>query len=445
MVQLIVLARDRNAGARAVRLGGDDVARRGGDGGQGHPVLRPLGSRERRLDRRQVEFQLFAERGVRGARLAPQALGAGVGLDQRDLVRRAPGEAQIAQGLPVDREEAAGGAVFRGHVGDGRAVGEGERLQARAAELDELADHPVAAQHLGHGEHQVGRRGALLEGAGHPEADHLGDQHGDRLAQHGRFRLDAADAPAEDRKPVDHGGVAVGPDQRVGIGEGAAPVLAPAPHHVRQVFQIDLMADAGARRHDAEVVEGILPPAQEGVALAVAGKLHLDVLSERAGVAEGVHHDRMVDDEIDRRQRVDAFRVAAQLGHGLAHGRQVDHGGHAGEVLHQDPRRPERDLALRSPLGGPLRQGRDVAGAHADAVFAAQQVFQQDLERERQLPDAVEARRGEGGQAVIAVLPVADREVSENAVTVRGLRHANPQILMPAPWPHPGRPDIGDI
>ena len=29
------------------------------------------------------------------------------------------------------------------------------------------------------------------------EADHLRDQHRDRLAEHGRLRLDAADAPAE--------------------------------------------------------------------------------------------------------------------------------------------------------------------------------------------------------------------------------------------------------
>ena len=32
---------------------------------------------------------------------------------------------------------------------------------ARAVELDELADHAVLAQHLGDGEHEVGRGGAL--------------------------------------------------------------------------------------------------------------------------------------------------------------------------------------------------------------------------------------------------------------------------------------------
>jgi hypothetical protein len=43
----------------------------------------------------------------------------------------------------------------------------------------------------------------------------------------------------------------------------------------------------------------------------------------------------VVDHEVDRRQRVDLLRIAAQLDHRFAHGGEVDHGGHAGEVLHQ--------------------------------------------------------------------------------------------------------------
>ena len=51
------------------------------------------------------------------------------------------------------------------------------------------------------------------------------------------------------------------------------PVLVGRPHHLRQIFEIDLVADAGARRHDAEIVERVLAPAQEAVALAVALEL----------------------------------------------------------------------------------------------------------------------------------------------------------------------------
>jgi hypothetical protein len=40
-----------------------------------------------------------------------------------------------------------------------------------------------------------------------------------RLAEHRGLGLDAADAPAEHGQAVDHRGVAVGADQRVGIGD----------------------------------------------------------------------------------------------------------------------------------------------------------------------------------------------------------------------------------
>ena len=51
-----------------------------------------------------------------------------------------------------------------------------------------------------------------------PEADDLRDQHRDRLAEHRRLGLDAADAPAEHAEAVDHRRVRVGADQRVRIG-----------------------------------------------------------------------------------------------------------------------------------------------------------------------------------------------------------------------------------
>ncbi len=49
------------------------------------------------------------------------------------------------------------------------------------------------------------------------EADDLRDQHGDRLAQHGGFGLDAAHAPAQHAQAVDHGGVRVGADHGVRV------------------------------------------------------------------------------------------------------------------------------------------------------------------------------------------------------------------------------------
>ncbi len=88
----------------------------------------------------------------------------------------------------------------------------------------------------------------------------------------------------------------------------------------------------------------------------------------------------MVDDQIHRCQRVDPLRVAAGLGDGVAHGGQIDHPGHAGEVLHQDPCRAVIDFAIGSALLGPAYQAFDVLHGDGFTVFVAEQVFQKNLE-----------------------------------------------------------------
>ena len=76
---------------------------------------------------------------------------------------------------------------------------------------------------------------------------------------------------------VDHRGVAVGADQRVGVVDAVARLV----HAARQVLQVDLVHDAEARRHDAEGVERLHAPLHELVALAVALELELHVEVER--------------------------------------------------------------------------------------------------------------------------------------------------------------------
>ena len=170
------------------------------------------------------------------------------------------------------------------------------------------------------------------------------------------------------------------------------------------------MADAGARRHDAEIAEGRLAPAQEAVALAVPLVFELDVAGEGARVAEIVDDDRMVDDEIDRHQRIDAVRIAAERLHRVAHRREVDHRRHAGEVLHQHARRAEGDLAVAPVQLQPVGDAADVVGRDRAPVLAAEEVLEQHLEREGQAGDAGKAVLLGLGEAVIVVAPVADGE-----------------------------------
>ena len=60
------------------------------------------------------------------------------------------------------------------------------------------------------------------------------------------------------------------------------------------------MDDPGVGRHDREVVERALAPAQERVALLVALELALGVDAEGVARAERVDLDRVVDHELGR-------------------------------------------------------------------------------------------------------------------------------------------------
>ena len=95
------------------------------DLGQRDLVLRALGAGKAGHDLAHFEFQRLGEdRLVIG--FEPKALFLAVGFDQRDLIVRSTGQAQVFDGFLVDAEQAAGGAVFRRHVGDRGAVGEAQ-------------------------------------------------------------------------------------------------------------------------------------------------------------------------------------------------------------------------------------------------------------------------------------------------------------------------------
>ncbi len=176
------------------------------------------------------------------------------------------------------------------------------------------------------------------------------------------------------------------------------------------------MADAGAGRHDAQVREGLLAPAQEPVALGVAlvleGRVHLE------GVATGigVNDDGMVDHEVDRHQGVDPARAPTERLDGVAHCREVDDTRHAGEVLEEDARRRVRDLPGSAAAGLITGQGLHVSRFHARAVLVAQQVLEEELDRVGDPPEIRDLL--EGRQAMDAVAPVTDLQGALGAEAV---------------------------
>ena len=167
-------------------------------------------------------------------------------------------------------------------------------------EFDELVDDTVSPQHLRHPQDEVGCSGTFGERAVESETDDLGQLHHDRLSDHRRFGLDSTHAPPEYAQAVDHRGVRVSADQRVGE-ESSALV----PQHFGEVPEVHLVDDPRCGGHYAEVVECGLAPLEKLVALAVALELALAVHLERKPGIEHVDLHGVIDDEIDLHQRID--------------------------------------------------------------------------------------------------------------------------------------------
>ncbi len=249
-------------------------------------------ARHGRDDRRQIQLERIRELRIPRAELAEQALRLRVGLDDRRPLR-AGRRAEIGDRLRVDGEDADGRAELRAHVRDGGAIGEREARDAIAVKLDELPDDSLVAQHPRHREDQVRRGRARWKLAEQAEADDLRDQQVDRLTEHRRLGLDAADAPPEDADAVDHRRVAIGADQRVRVEYGAR-----IEDDAREVLEIHLMDDALIGWDDLEVVERFLTPPEQLVALHVALELELRVQPEGLGGPEVVDLNGVIDHQL---------------------------------------------------------------------------------------------------------------------------------------------------
>ena len=313
--------------------------------------------------------------------------------------RRTSGALEIVQCLAIHREETHGGPILRRHVRDRRPIGQPQGLESVAKELHEPSHHAVLAQHLGHDQYEIGGRGALRQAAGELHPHHLGQLHEIRLPQHHRLGLDAAHAPTHHAHAVDHRGVGVGAHQRIRICHRLA-VTPLQQNDTGEVLQVHLVDDAGAGRNDGEIVECLLRPPQQSVALGVAFHLPLDVQLERPGCAKEIHLDRVIDDEIGLNEWVDLVGVTTHPNHGIAHCRKIHHRRHSGEVLEYDAPRHVRHFATAVGLRFPAaHQGYLVIRDDAVAVVP-QHVFQQNANRVRQHVQVGDAGFGECIQAV---------------------------------------------
>ena len=110
---------------------------------QRYLALRQLWPSEAGFDRPDIEIDRIRINALRRI-VAPQALGLAVSFDQGHLIATA-GQTQKVERFFIRREEAHAGAVFRRHIGDGRAFRQAQMIESGAEIFDEFLDDAVLA------------------------------------------------------------------------------------------------------------------------------------------------------------------------------------------------------------------------------------------------------------------------------------------------------------
>src|SRR5205809_7995506 len=107
------------------------------------------------------------------------------------------------------------------------------------------------------------------------------------------------------------------------------------------------MHDADSRRNELESLESLLTPLKKLVTLAIALELHVQIEFQRARRTEEIDLHRVIDNQIDRHERLDDLRIAAEPLHSAAHRRQIDDQRNSCEILQNNPRNDEWNLRVR--------------------------------------------------------------------------------------------------
>ena len=341
-------------------------------------------ARNGRHDRAHVQFQRVGING-RVIRIAPEPVFLGIGFDQGDNLFLAARVAQVTQGFIINWEEATCRAIFRRHVGDGRAIRQRQAIQTFAVEFNEFANHAFLAQHFHNFQHKVSACRAFHHCARQFKANHFGDQHRDRLTKHRGLCLDTANAPSQNSRAIDHGGVAVCANKRIRIGDQIAVLIHIRPNRFGQIFKVHLVTNPRSRRHNAEIIKRVLTPFEKGITLHVALIFAIHIHLEGPRIAKLVNHHGVVNDQIHGVQRVDLVRVAAKRLDPVPHRGQIHHRRHACEILHQNAGGAIGDLArvLTTQLG-PFSKGLDVIDTDRLTIFESQHILQHHFQRGRQ-------------------------------------------------------------
>ncbi|MNM90760.1 hypothetical protein D3C81_1030320 [compost metagenome] len=160
--------------------------------------------------------------------------------------------------------------------------------------------------------------------------------------------------------------------------EQALPVrCATFPNDLGQRLHVHLVNDAGTRWDHTKVVQALLSPFDETVALAVAAEVDVQVLLYRIRFGIVFDDNRVVDGEHRRNQRVHRTWIAAELSHHVTHTGKVSQCWQAGGVMEHQAVRLKRHFAIRALANGTREYWRQRFRS------AASNVFQEDTNRIR--------------------------------------------------------------
>src|SRR5947209_931835 len=246
------------------------------------------------------------------------------------------------------------------------------------------------------------------------QTDDIWSQEIDRLTEHAGFGFDSAHTPADDAEAVDHGGMRISADERVRIINALF-----FEHALGEVFEVDLVNDADARRHDFEAVESLRAPFEKLIALAIALEFHLHVQAECIGRSGEIDLDGVIDNQIDRDQWLDNFWIFAEPGGCRTHGSQINQQWDAGEILKDDARDDKRDFFSARGFGLPIRESANVCFSDLLLVAIAEDRFEDDTNGDRKTRDSSETRFLKGRERVkLALLAIAEIEVPQRSEKV---------------------------
>ena len=165
-------------------------------------------------------------------------------------------------------------------------------IQTRPEKLHKLFDNPFLPEKLGDRQRKIGRRHAFFRPPLSRTPMTTGVRTGMGSAEHRRFGLDTADAPAEDTEPVDHRRVGVCADECIRKRERPSALILALHHTLREIFEIDLVTNAKAWRNDPKLFECALSQRRNVVALLIALEFLLQVGVQRVGRARLVQLNR---------------------------------------------------------------------------------------------------------------------------------------------------------